>query len=485
MHDMPSVTLLQQSHAIPKTGEELEVLGKHAAKQYAGGACETLNEAVVETVKHAGLSPEQVRRVIEFANVNAYLTEFGKEGSAHKYIEFHGGPADPAEVLRDLNDGGGGTIFDRGLADYSIQPEAPKTASILEKNLSVVHDALSAMEGLEKAAASYVGGPSMMDIVGDMGSDAMKPYQAPSYGGFDPFGEHQKKMQVRMLSAMTGRQPVVVKHGSALDFNPSETALEEAFSAEDQPYPYADPFQDSYDMLDKLAGAADHMTSELSGLEVAFQDTLDRVYWQVKQASLSGMELGQILAAWEHVVPDAAYVKTAFMHIGPKLVEEGVLPSFDAVGASLEKTAHVGVLNAKHPLVSTMADYCIVLDKLAETRAARDELIQERNRIGGFIQKAGAAVQAIKKGLEAGGKVTSKVTELAGKALVGDTPGVARAASLSKYAPHAVLGLGGLAAGKEVSDRVRYSRPYRYGKSLVAPRSLEGQQRIARLMGGY
>ena len=135
MQDLPAVTLLQQSHAIPKSGEELEVLGKAASKKFVSGQSGTLNEAVVETVKHAGLSPEQVKRVIEFANTSAFLSDFHKEGGAHKYVEFHGGPADPAEVLRDLNDGGGGNVFDRGLADYSYDP--PKTASVME--LSLIH----------------------------------------------------------------------------------------------------------------------------------------------------------------------------------------------------------------------------------------------------------------------------------------------------------------------------------------------------------
>lgn len=269
-----------------------------------------------------------------------------------------------------------------------------------------------------------------------------------------------------------------------LDFNPAETALKEAFAVEEQPYPYADPMKDSYDMRDKLAGAADHMTTELTGLEVAFGDTLELLYQQVKEASLEEVELGQMLAAWEQVVPDSAYVKTAFMHIGPRLVEDGVFPSRSAVGASLEKTAHVGLLNKEHPLVGSMADYCMVLDKLAETRAARDELIRERNRMDGFIQKASAVVDVVRKGLQAGGKVTSKATELAGKAMFGNTPGVQRAASAAKYAPHAAAGLAGAAGAKEVSDRVRYSRPVRYGKSLLSPRSMEGQMRMSRLMGG-
>lgn len=123
MSDLPSHSLFQQQHARPKTGEELEVLGKTAASKWLTGSSKTLSEAVVETVKHAHLSPEQVKRVCEFANTDAFIREFKKESSAgHKVVDFQGGPADPAAVLQDLNDGGGGSVFDAGNGDYRDVP---------------------------------------------------------------------------------------------------------------------------------------------------------------------------------------------------------------------------------------------------------------------------------------------------------------------------------------------------------------------------
>jgi hypothetical protein len=506
MHDLPSVTLLQQQHAVPKTGEELEVLGKCAAKKYAGGELETLNEAVVETVKHAGLSPEQVRRVIEFANTNAYLTEFNKEGSSHKYIEFHGGPADPAEILRDLNDGGGGTVFDRGLADYALAPPQVKTSEVMERNLAVVHDALSAKAELEKVAArTRVGGPTMMDIAGDMQGDVMKSYSLPGYGsqGFDPFGERQKMMQVKMLSAMTGKQPVVVKHGSALDFNPEETMLREAFAAEDEPYPYANPEADSVELRDKLAGAAEHLTTEVFGLEVQFQDRLNDVYQQVKQAALEGVELGQILAAWQQVIPDATYVKTAFAYIGPRLVQDEVFSTVDDVGSSLEKTAHQGFVNPKHPLVGSMASYCMVLDKLAEVHAAQEELVAHRDELDGFLQKvailqklkaSGGLVPKVTKAFRTAGEGAGKGATELGEALFGaGSKGAKRMATVAQkgvqYMPHAVVGGAGLLGAKELSDRMRYSPTYQQIKNYAmshVPYSHQGQMRRQQLqMGAY
>jgi hypothetical protein len=501
MHDLPSVTLLQQQHAVPKTGEELEVLGKCASKRYVDGQSETLSDAVVETVKHAGLSPEQVRRVIEFANTNAYLTEFNKEGSSHKYIEFHGGPADPADVLRDLNDGGGGTVFDRGLADYSLPPPQAKTSEVLDRNLAVVHDALSAHAELEKAAQVRVGGPTMMDIAQDMQGDVMKSYSLPGYGsaGFDPFGQKQKAMQVKMLSAMTGKQPVVVKHGSALDFDPEETMLREAFDAKDEPYPHANPTGDATELRDKLAGAAEHLTSDLFSLENQFRECLDDVYQQVKQAAMDGVELGQILAAWQQVITDADYVKTAFAHIGPRLVEDGVFPSVDAVGGSLEKTAHQGFVNPKHPLVGSMAAYCTTLDKLAEVHAAQEELITHRDELDGFLQKlalfqklkaTGGLVPKVRQALQTAGKYTGKAGQETGEVLFGaGSKGAQRMATAGRLAPTAVaVGAGALGA-KELSDRMRYSPTYQQIKNYAmsqVPYTHQGMIRRQQLqMGAY
>ena len=122
MNDLPSQLILQQQQARKVTGEELETYGKYAATLYSRGRYPTLGESVVQTVKTASLSPEQVKRVVEFANTAAYLEEFHKEGQQHRYIELAGGPADPGVVLRDLNDGGSPTVVDRNERDYLSPP---------------------------------------------------------------------------------------------------------------------------------------------------------------------------------------------------------------------------------------------------------------------------------------------------------------------------------------------------------------------------
>jgi hypothetical protein len=301
--DLPDQELYQQLNARRVSGEHLEVLGKKAAADWAQGEYGTLTEAVVSIVKHAGLSPEQVRRVVEFANTDAYLKEFRKEGS-HKVVDFgKGGPADPSDVLKDLNDGGGGTVFDRGTSDYDQPPTGTKTASArVEEEL---------------------------------------------------FG----------LLRATG---------------PTE-------------YPEANPYGDVMDLRDKLAGISDTFNSQINSLEVLYGDVSGEVYRQVKQAALGGYTLGEVLQAVQGVTPSADHVKVAFAFMGPKLLEDGVCSSLTELGASLEKTGSVRAVNQHHPLVASFVEYCTVLDKLAEIRAARDEVHVALEQTTSFLKRASAA----------------------------------------------------------------------------------------------
>ncbi len=488
MTDLPSITLLQQAHAIPKTGEELEVLGKTAACKYSAGECPSLSEAVVETIKHAGLSPEQVKRVVEFTNQSAYRNEFNKLGSGHKYIEFEGGPADPGDVLKDLNDGGGGTVFDRGVLDYASQPSmAAKTASaLLEQNRGRL--------GIEKVARRL----TEADFAAAIGmSPAGAGWGQPGSGGFDPFGEQQKMQQVAMLQAATGRKPVMVKHSSELDFDPAETAFEEMFRTDGPAAePYHEPLQDSLEMREKLGGARDHLTGELGGLELAFNEVLGDMYTEVKQAALQGVTLGQVMTAWADVVPGPDYVKLAFAYIGPKLQEDGVFDSMDDIGASLEKMASNGLVNHAHPLVQSMAAYITVLDKLAHVRAARDELDTEYNRIDGFTKKAASVAEALRSLAQKGGafpkvqgiargagEAVGKGAQEVGEAILGAGSPVAAGAGkvvggVVKYSPEAGVGLAGYEGYQRSKPTLRRMAPY-------IPFSPASQARLSGMRGYY
>jgi hypothetical protein len=140
--------LEQQKAARPVDPGQLESMGKRAAAQFA--ECGTpLNEAVVSVVKEAMLSPEQVKRVCEFANTSAYLTEFEKSGEVRN-VTFDGGPANPSVVLKDLNDGSAPAIHQVKTAHYEPPTGHYKTAGASD---SILAEAFGIPEGMEKAAS--------------------------------------------------------------------------------------------------------------------------------------------------------------------------------------------------------------------------------------------------------------------------------------------------------------------------------------------
>lgn len=324
-YDLPPQALLQQSAARPVSGEELETYGKHASSQYLCGAHKTLTEAVVETVKHAGLAPEQVKRVCEFANTDAFLKEFRKEAASSKYVTFTGGPADFSEVLKDLNDGGGGTVFDRGMADFAHAPSVVKTSSVRDVDRN--------REAMSKVASIVL--PSIRN-------------------------------------------------------QEEDCILAEAFQITEKAaaIPYHRPLQDVEDLQDKLSSARDSVTSEMSTLEAELLSITEELYGHVKQAALSGTPLGYVVHAWHQALePNPGLVKAAWAELGPRLVLEGVVPSWQGLGESLEKTAGVGaIVREDHPIVTSFRDYCEGLGKLAAMRATRQEIIDGMAQLQSFTR---------------------------------------------------------------------------------------------------
>ena len=520
MHDLPSQTLLQQANARPVSGEELEVFGKAAASRFMCGDADSLNDAVVETVKQAALSPEQVRRVIEFANTAAYLQEFKKEGATHKYIHFDGGPASPTEVLKDLNDGGGGTVFDRGSADYFQPPPNTKTAAarLLESNREVLVKVAAA--GFTAPLQSAKGAPpetKFWDVHGDYskeptGSFAQAPgkgvavpvqmgsgqralmrlspeqfeglaatYKLPlkkGDGGYDP---EQSRAVIREM--MVRGQQGLKKQAA----DPVEAAFERMFHVEEQPLPYAEPWAEAEAMREKLATTRDNLNSELSFLEGEFRDITDQLYDLVKQAAMEGVPLSHVIQSWTHVTPGPGFVKAAFSHIGPRLAQDGVM-SLDGIGESLTKHAAAGTWNPEHPLPGTFAGFCSHLTKLAEVREQRDICHQEYERLDGFIKKAGSLARSVKGGLEraagkgglwnqlkgvtrSAGETAGGATQQVGEALLGKGSRVASGAGKVvgkgvEYAPE----IGGALAAKEMYDQVKYRPSFQMAKNVVQSR---------------
>jgi len=405
MSDLPH-GLFQQSHARPKTGEELEVLGKTAAAKWLEGREKTLNDAVVETVKQAGLSPEQVKRVCEFANTDAFLKEFKKEsGVDHKVIDFQGGPADPSEVLKDLNDGGGGSVYDPGTSDYHMPP-SEKRASASLKEEAVLAQTFGFNAGL----------------------------------------------------------------------------------------PHADPFSDVVDLRDKLAGAYEHASSQLSGLEVMYEDTAEVLYQTVKQAALNGASLGEVAQVLEVGAPDAKFLKIAFEQMTPRLLKEGVYLNIEAAISSMDKTASRVVVNRQHPLVVAISEFSACLNKLAHTRAACRELNEAQAQATAFLKSADAtglipkAYRSMRQGANYAGHHAGEAAEYVGGKLLGGTAGATAKKVVGKgvkVLPEAAVAALAVEALRRGSNSPILNRAYHGAQAHMNPMSQDWDIETARQQGQF
>lgn len=439
--DTPIQTVLQQRDARPVSGEHLEVLGKQAATDWVMGKCASLHEAVVNVVRGERLSPEQVHRVVEFCNSDAYLQEFRKEGGQHKVVHFDKGPADPAQVLQDLNDGGGGSRFDRGTLDYSLPPSAGVKEASYRSPVELEFSKTASAEG-------------------EPGADLPKLVKVPSL----PKMAHPQAHHEADLWALFGNN-----EGGKIAF--------------------AEPLQPLRELSEKLGGARDQLSSDVDSLEIDFQMVTRELYDQVKLASFEGVELGQVVAAWSTVTADPLYVKVAFNRLTPCLRADGVFGSLDAIGASLQKTAARGaVVNPEHPLVTAYANFVQTLDKLASARALMGELaagaaeaheLLKQGAKGGLLGAAQRGVGAVSKGID-------KASPALAGALVGAKDAKRIAPAVAKGLKGTALVGGALTANaalQNVTDRPAVHGALGAAKSVV-PGTMEYQQRRYNNMTG-
>lgn len=440
--DTPIQTVLQQRDARPVSGEHLEVLGKKAASDWVMGKFASLHEAVINTVRSEQLSPEQVHRVVEFCNSDAYLQEFRKEGGQHKVVHFDKGPADPAQVLQDLNDGGGGARYDRGTLDYSLPPSTGRKEASYRSQTVLALDKTASAEG-------------------EPGAQLPKLVKIPSL----PKLAHPQARHEDELWALFGNN-----EGGKIAF--------------------AEPLQPLRELSDKLAGARDQLRGDVDSLEIDFQMATRELYDQVKVASQDGIELGQMLTAWSTVTPDPLYVKVAFSRITPRLRAEGVFNSLDAIGESLLKTAHrsVAAVNPQHPLVATYAVFVDTLNKLANARATMEELAAGAAEAAELLKvgSRGGLVGAVQRGASAVSKGIDKASPAVAGALVGAKDAKHLAPAVAKGLKGTALvgaGLTANAALQNVTDRPAVRGALGAAKSVV-PGTMEYQQRRYNNMTG-
>jgi len=134
----------------------LEALGKHAASLLGSGV-DSLTEAVVQTIGHEKLNSEQIRRVVEYANIEAFNKKFAALSGQLRSVHIDGGPADPVQVLQDLNDCARPREVTIDTLEYTMPPEhGSKISSFMPDTSRTPRGVVGDIRALhQKLAAAY------------------------------------------------------------------------------------------------------------------------------------------------------------------------------------------------------------------------------------------------------------------------------------------------------------------------------------------
>ena len=155
---------MARQHRVPGRNvslSELETLGKTASRLSDTSGL-SLTEAVVRTLEHEGFNQEQVRRVVEQANIEAVNAKYASLSGQDRIVHIDEGPADPVMVIDALHARAGAPDAQLVALEYSTGPGFIKRASVplydvpmpdlpgLRSKLASAHDELVDMcAGLE------------------------------------------------------------------------------------------------------------------------------------------------------------------------------------------------------------------------------------------------------------------------------------------------------------------------------------------------
>jgi len=130
--------------------EDLNDWGRAAAMLYINKAA-SLSQAVHDIVKDKELTAEHLKRIIEVANVAAYLAEYDRMPGPSRVVMFPDGPATYQRVIALFEKTAG--VSDMLNEDYASPPNDYKVEKL-------VRDVV----GMEKAASDFSGITSLDDI---------------------------------------------------------------------------------------------------------------------------------------------------------------------------------------------------------------------------------------------------------------------------------------------------------------------------------
>lgn len=129
------------------SAEQLMQLGKTAA-QTAETSGMSLTDAAVRAIGMTKLNEQQIRRVVEAANHEAFHRKFASMDPSMRVVELDGGPADANAVIERLK-AASAPARSRAVSEYSMEP-VRKTASTSQSGIHDVSEKRAALADISE-----------------------------------------------------------------------------------------------------------------------------------------------------------------------------------------------------------------------------------------------------------------------------------------------------------------------------------------------
>lgn len=316
---------------------DLQSLGKQAAREYLHHGV-PLNEAIVKlATSHAGITVDQVKRIVEFANQSTFQSIFEKQ-AGDKNVEFN--IADPREILRSLDVSARPTPVEID-TDYSMDPT----------KLSTKRE------------------PSDMELI-------------------EAFGMTEKFA----AAGITKEATLSKEWNPGLSKAPKGSGIKQACAKIGQ-YDEANPFGELLRTKQQIEKVAEHANDAAIKNEQMTEAALQKVAHEVKQLILDGSNLGEAVHVMS-LVGGPAWTKVAMENIIPEMHRHGLDTSgtqAEMIAYEMTKAASPRQANAGHPLVESFAAFV----KTAENQGALNIAVQKSESMKAGLENQLAKVSTL------------------------------------------------------------------------------------------
>lgn len=344
MNDVLNLT--QVKHAELST-TDLDIMARRASDRYLAQEC-SLNDAVIkEASQHSNISQEQIRRVVEKANVETFNTIFEKQ-AGDKNVDFD--IAKPEEILEEMDKSAKPQEKVAMPTEYAMAPPSWRDSSV-KADLEI-----ASMFGMKPSS------PAFEKVAGNEG--LVKEATALwGNSGKETLEEELRKM------------------GSVENINEYISSKEE--------YPMADPNRDLVSTHQRLTKLASDVDDAVKANKHMVKEAMDDLTNHVTQALLGGENFGAVVQAMS-TLGDVPLVKEAMSVMLPYLRERGLSPvkaQVEAISHEMDKTA-TRIPNPSNPIVNTFSALKTLMDGQAELEKNASLVHDQLDRTHKLVVKA-------------------------------------------------------------------------------------------------